>query len=87
MHEFVHGEIFHVYTPPLHPPFAQSPRSPMNQTNFVNDPQDLSDALNEEEDISPHTIALKPSSYYDFEEFQKINSEPHFYKKKFHVIS
>ena len=27
----------------------------------------------------PHTIALKPSSYYEFEEYQNINAAPYFY--------
>ena len=66
--------------PPLNPPLARSPWSPMNQINFLNDPQDLTDALNEEEDIfTPPTIAIKPSSYFEFEEFLHTNAEPHFY--------
>ena len=52
----------------------------MNQIDFLNDPQDLSDALNEEEDIfTPPTIAIKPSSYFELEEFLTTNAEPHFY--------
>ena len=52
----------------------------MNQINFLNDLQDLTDALNEEEDIfSPPTIAIKPSSYFELEEFLQTNAEPHFY--------
>ena len=52
----------------------------MNQTDSFSDPQDLTDALNEEGDIfTPPTIAIKPSSYFEFEEFLTTNGDPQFY--------
>ena len=61
----------------------------MNCLNFIEDPIDLVDALNEDDDhiYTNHLIAIKSSSYYDFEEFLTINSSPQFYKKNFSMLS
>ena len=49
--------------------------------DFTNDPMDLTNALNLEEDLfTPLPIDIKPSKYYEFEEFNILNSEPQFYK-------
>ena len=53
----------------------------MNNPDFLEDPVDLADALNEDDDpiYSNHPIQIKSSLYYEFEDFLNINSSPHFY--------
>ena len=54
----------------------------MNHLDFLEDPRDLTDALNEDDDpiYTNHPIAIKSSPYFDFEEFLTVNSSPQFYK-------
>ena len=56
----------------------------MDQLDFVQDPVDLTDALNEDEDniFSINPVAIKSSDYFEFGEFLNLNSSPQFYKKK-----
>ena len=54
----------------------------MNNPDFIEDPVDLANALNEDDDpiYSNHPIQIKSSLYYEFEEFLNINSSPQFFK-------
>ena len=54
----------------------------MNHRDFIEDPVDLADALNEYDDpiYTNHPVAIKPSLYYEFEEFLTTNSSPQFHK-------